>query len=132
MHSWEKFERDLAKEFGLERTPASGSTWHSKLDLKGRHLFRWSLKFTIRKIWPLRYVDMEQDIKDCLGPGGDGSSPIWAIKNPLGEFIVLRKEDFILMQAGHDKLLTIIEEDKPQVAAKKARARKPELLRDEE
>lgn len=122
------FEKELAKEFGLEQVPSSGSVWHSKLDLKG-HKFRWSLKFTIRKIWPFRYIDMEEDIRNCLGPGGDGSSPIWAARTPLGDFIIMRKEDFKLMQTDHVKLIA---EDRPQVVARKKRASQPELLREDE
>ena len=126
------FDAELAEEFGLNRVPGSGSVWHSKLDLSG-HGVRWSLKFTTRKICPLSYSDFVEGIEACEGPGGDGSIPAWAARiEPLNEdFIVLRKNDFKLMQAGYSKLLNIIKEDKPQVAARKSRARKPELLRDE-
>lgn len=126
------FEKDLAEEFGLQQVPGSGSVWHSKLDLVG-HGIRWSLKFTTKKVCPLRYEDFEEAIDACEGPGGDGSIPIWAARiEPLNEdLIVLRKNDFKLMQAGYSKLLNIIDEDRPQVAARKARARKPELLRED-
>lgn len=120
------FEHELAKEFGLEKVPGSGSVWYSKLDLK-KYKFRWSLKSTIRKVWPLRYIDIEEDIRNCLGPGSDGFSPIWAIRNPLGDFILMRKEDFKLMQ---DEDIKLIDVDRPQVAARKKRASRPELLRD--
>jgi len=127
------FEKELAEEFGLKQVPGSGSVWHSKLDLSGDNV-RWSLKFTTKKVCPLKYEDFEEAIDACFGVGGDGSTPLWAARiEPLGEdFIVMRKEDFKLMQAGFTKLMNIISEDKPQVAARKSRARQPELLRDDE
>lgn len=128
-----QFEKELAEEFGLSQVPSSGSVWHSKLDLTGNNI-RWSLKFTTKKVCPLKYEDFEEAIDSCLGVGGDGSTPIWAARiDPLGEdLIVMRKEDFKLMQMGFTKLMNIISEDKPQVAARKSRARQPELLRNEE
>jgi hypothetical protein len=127
-----EFEEEFSEEFGLDKVPGSGSVWHSKLDVQGFGV-RWSLKFTTRKVCPLSYEDFVEAIDACEGPGGDGSTPMWAARiEPLKEdFIMMRKNDFKLMQAGFTKLLNIIEEDKPQVAARKARARKPELLRDD-
>ena len=127
-----QFEKDLAQEFGLKQVPGSGSVWHSKLDLSGSNV-RWSLKFTTKKVCPLKYEDFEEGIEACLGVGGDGSTPLWAARiEPLNEdFIVMRKEDFKLLQAGFTKLMNIIDEDKPQVAARKKRASQPELLRDD-
>ncbi len=127
-----EFEKDLSQEFGLKQVPGSGSVWHSKLDLSG-HDVRWSLKFTTRKICPIRYEDFEEGLEACYGVGGDGSTPIWAARiEPLNEdFIIMRKEDFKLMQMGYEKLMNIISEDKPQVAARKRRASQPELLRED-
>lgn len=127
-----EFENDLSKEFGLERVSGSGSTWHSKLDLSG-YGARWSLKYSSKKIFPLKYEDLEKAIDACLGPGGDGSIPIWAARiKPLNEdFIVMRKEDFKLMQMGYTKLLKIIDLSNEKVRARKERAKKPELLREE-
>lgn len=125
------FERDLADEFGLKPVVSSGSTWHSKLDLSGPGT-RWSLKFTTKEKWPLTFRDILEAIAACFGPGGDGSTPIWAVRVIDQDFIVLRKEDFKLMQAGYSKLINIIEQDKPQVARRKRNARTPELLREED
>ena len=124
-----QFEKDLAHEFGLEQIPGSGSVWHSKLDLTG-HGARWSLKYTSKSICPLKYKDFVEGIKACLSPGGDDSIPIWAARiEPLGEdLIVMRKEDFKLLQTGHIKL---IEEDRPQVIQRKEKSRIPELLRND-
>lgn len=120
-----EFEQELAKEFGLERVPGSGSTWHSKLDLSGSG-FRWSLKATIQQKFPLRFIDVLEALEACFGPGGDGSKPIWAVRNRLGDFIVMRKEDFIALQS---KEINLIETDRPQVAERKKKAKTPELLR---
>ncbi len=125
-----QFEKDLSEEFGLKQTPASGSVWHDKLDLVGDDT-RWSLKYTESGAFPLTSSDIYEAEQVCFGPGGDGRTPIWAIRFPPGDFIVLRKNDFKLMQAGYTKLLNIIEEDRPQVKARKDRASRPELLREE-
>src|SRR3990167_8912857 len=120
-----QFEKDLANEFGLKRVSGSGSVWFSKLDLTG-HGIRWSLKYTSKNQFPINFADIVEAIQACYDIGGDGAIPIWAARiEPLGE-------DFILMQAGYSKLMKIIEEDKPQVAARKRRASQPELLREEE
>jgi len=122
-----EFEKDLADEFGLQQTPASGSVWHSKLDLVGLGA-RWSLKFTTKESFPITATDILEAEMACDGPGGDGKIPIWAARIPRGDYIIMRKEDFKNLQQGKIKL---IEEDRPQVAARKARARQPELLREE-
>lgn len=128
-----EFEKELANEFGLNQVPGSGSVWYSKLDLSG-HGVRWSLKFTGLTSFPITLIDIKEAFEACFGLGGDGAIPIWAVR--MGQidedFIVMRKEDFKLMQMGYAKLLNIISEDKPQVAARKKRASQPELLRDEE
>jgi len=98
------FEEELAEEFGLELTPASGSVWYSKLDLKGNRT-RWSLKSTIANKFPIRLIDINESLKACFGPGGDGSNPIWAVRTPVGDFIVLRKEEFKELQRGELKLI---------------------------
>jgi hypothetical protein len=122
-----QFEKDLADEFGLKLVPGSGSVWHSKLDLEGNN-FRWSLKYTDGSTFPLNYTILREAYEVCYGPGGDGASPIWAIRIPMGDFILMRKEDFKDMQSGD---ITLIEEDRPQVAARKKRASQPELLRED-
>lgn len=124
-----QFEKDLADEFGLKLVPGSGSVWHSKLDLQG-YGARWSLKYTDGSMFPLNYAILKEAHEACYSPGGDGSIPIWAVRmGKLDEdFIVMRKEDFKRLQTGD---ITLIEEDRPQVAARKKRASLPELLREE-
>ena len=94
--------------------------------MKG-NLARWSLKETIQNKFPIRLIDIEEALRVCFGPGGDGSTPIWAARTAIGDFIVMRKEDFKLLQTGHIKL---INETRPKVAEREARARIPALLRE--
>lgn len=128
-----QFEKDWEEEFNLDRVPGSGSVWHSKLDLTG-HGVRWSLKFTSKPQFPITYADIVEGIEACEGPGGDGSICLWAARiEPLNEdLILMRKEDFKLLQAGYSKLLSMFENERPQVAARKARAKRPELLREDD
>lgn len=121
-----QFEKELAEEFGLKRVPGSGAVWHSKLDLLGRRA-RWSLKSTTTPRFPLTFEDILEALDACYGLGGDGSTPLWAVRTLIGDFVVIRKEDFISMQKGEH---SFINKEKPQVAERKARARQPELLRD--
>jgi len=121
------FEKELAKEFGLTQVPGSGSVWHSKLDLIGKG-FRWSLKYTEKSKNPIDFETIDEAMLACYGAGGDGSSPIWVARIQGNDFIMMLKEDFKSIQQGDIKL---IEEEKPHIAARKARARQPELLREE-
>ncbi len=122
-----QFEKDLAEEFGLKQVPGSGSVWHSKLDIKGND-FRWSLKYTEKNQVPISFADILEALEACYGAGGDGSTPIWAMRIPVGDYIILSKEDFKAIQNGWIK---IINEDNPKVEQRKAKARTPELLRDD-
>ena len=121
-----QFEIDLAAEFGLKRVPGSGSVWHSKLDLVGNKA-RWSLKATGNPKFPITFEDILEALDHCYGLGGDGATPLWAARTPVGDFVVMRKEDFKELSKGDLKIITT---EKPQVAARKARARQPELMRD--
>lgn len=121
------FEKELAEEFGLEKVPGSGSKWHSKLDLKGNNT-RWSLKATSKERWPISVRDLHEAKEQCFGPGGDGSTPIWAARIQGEDYIILRKEDFKLFQNGEIKL---INEIKTKAAEREARSKVPALLREE-
>lgn len=123
-----KFENELAKEFGLERVPGSGSTWHSKLDLYGNKA-RWSLKATAQPKFPIRLIDIKETLDACYGTGGTGETPLWAARTIVGDFIIMRKEDFMIWESEDgDKFINPFAE-KPQVAERKKRAKTPELLR---
>lgn len=126
-----EFEKELAQEFGLEQVPGSGSVWHSKLDMRGNRA-RWSLKTTGLVAFPLTLTDIKEAFEACYGPGGDGSTPLWAVRmTQAGEdFVVMRKEDFIAFHV--DDLKFINKEKRPKVAERKAKAKVPGLLRDSE
>ena len=125
-----EFEDDLALEFGLDVVPGSGNQWHSKLDLQGNEA-RWSLKFTLQNQFPLTYNDLVEAIKACEGTGGDGAMPLWAVRFGVSDddFIILRKDDFKRLAAGE---LELVNEAKPKAAQRKAKARVPRLLRNED
>lgn len=122
-----EFEKELAEELGLEQVPGSGSVWHSKLDLSGSEA-RWSLKFTANASFPIKFWDIVEALEACYGPGGDGSTPIWAarIEQLNEDFIILRKNDFIDIQKGDIKF---INEIPTKAAEREARSKVPELLR---
>lgn len=122
-----QFERDLAEEFGIQNVPGSGSVWHSKLDLKG-NVARWSLKFTGKEQFPISYADILEALNACYGLGGDGATPLWAVRIPAGDFIIMTKDDFKALQYGDVK---IINQEKPALEQRKAKAKMPELLRDD-
>ncbi len=124
-----KFEKELSEEFGLELVPGSGSHWHSKLDLVGEDT-RWSLKYTELGGFPITAHDLLEAEMACYGPGGDGKTPIWAARVPRGDYIIMRKDDFKAMQAG-EKFVNVVDEEKPQVAARKKKASQPELMRED-
>lgn len=129
MNIGREFEKELAEEFGLDQVPGSGSVWYSKLDLKNIKT-RWSLKSTlIERRWPIQVKDIKEALDACFGIGGDGSMPLWVARIPLGDFVLMRKEDFVLMQQGNYELIDTI--DRPQVAARKQAAKTPELLRND-
>ena len=125
-----EFEEELADEFGLKQVPGSGSVWHSKLDMQGNNA-RWSLKFTGNASFPIKFTDIVEALEACYGVGGDGATPIWAarIEQLDQDFIVMRKEDWVAFNIND---IQLINTDRPQVAARKKRARTPELLREEE
>lgn len=121
------FERDLAAEFGLNKVKGSGNVWHSKLDVKGNKAL-WNLKYTEKPAFPIKYTEILESLEACYGPGGDGSTPLWAARIPVGDFIVMRKEDFMSLNQNNSNY---INEDRPQVAKRKAKAKVPELLRED-
>lgn len=122
-----QFETDLASEFGLKMVPGSGNVWYDKMDLKGKGA-RWSLKYTSKEKFPITFEDIIENLQVCFGSGGTGEIPIWASRIQENDYITMRKEDFKLMQTDH---IILIEQDRPQVAARKERAKMPELLREE-
>src|SRR5438128_688080 len=91
------FEKEFADELGLERVKASGSLWHSKLDVKGRGIL-WSLKATRRSGYTITNEDLMEMFRVTEAPGGTGAIPAMAIRTCAEhhhiDLIVMRKEDF--------------------------------------
>lgn len=73
------FEEFLAGMLGLEQVPGSGSGPFWKLDLQG-FASRWSLKSTQFKSYPLNVDDIDEAEAACLGPGGTGEVPMFAVR----------------------------------------------------
>lgn len=117
-----EFENDLAKELGLHRVSGSGNQWHNQLDVKGRGT-RWSLKATAEEGFR---IDRKMLIEALNVVSTTGEVPIWAVRIPAGDFITMRKEDWIrFLQEGE----FTIPLDK--TAAKRLRANTPQLLRED-
>ena len=125
-----EFEQEMSRELGLKRIVGSGSTWHSKLDLKGI-LARWSLKFTMFKSFVVNQSLIDEAVEACEGPGGDGTTPIWLFRigSPKYDMIMIRKNDFKMMQETHTELLKLESTKSDQ---KRKRASIPQLFRNED
>lgn len=121
-----EFEQELSKELGLSTTPASGATWHSKLDLKGRKT-RWSLKHTDKDKFTVDKELINEAVNLTQGLQGDGSIPMWAIRiGGIGETLVMmRKDDFKLIQEG-EVLIDLLSSRSDE---RRKRASLPVLLR---
>lgn len=111
-----EFENELAKELGLKRVPGSGNQWHNKLDVKGRGT-RWSLKATGDSGFRIDASMLREAIDACGGIGGTGETPVWAVRIPDGDFIIMRSEDWIRFMK-EDAEFSI-----PQSSAEKRRSR---------
>jgi hypothetical protein len=124
-----KFEKDLAKEFGLSKVPGSGNQFNSKLDLHGKG-GKWSLKATKNKSIVLNQETIDEAVDACFGPNGDGSIPVWALRmeTPEYDLIVLRKEDFKALQKGELQLIGE-ETGKEKVNERRLRSKTPSLFR---
>lgn len=123
------FEQEIAQEFGLRNSFASGSFWFDPLDINGRGT-RWSAKYTRNKSFPLSQALVDEAVEDTSGPGADGSIPIWVVRlqSPQYDLIVLQKEDFKLL-LEQDFSLTI-EPRKSEI--KRQKLNLPILMREED
>ncbi len=124
----DKFESDLSSEFGLQRVPASGNQPHSKLDLVGRG-FRWSLKATGNLSASIKHSDITEAIEACFGLNGTGETPLWAYRIQDEDMIMMRKSDFIALNAGDIRAVGE-EKGKEKVNERRRKAATPSLLRD--
>ncbi len=124
-----EYEIEMSKRLGLKRIVGSGSTWHSKLDLKGK-IGRLSLKFTKNKSFVVDQELIDEAVYACEGPGGDGSVPLWLFRlnNSKYDMIMLRLNDFEMLQETDVQLL---ENPTSKSDLKRKRASVPQLFRDE-
>lgn len=122
------FEVEIAQEFGLRNSFASGSFWFDPLDINGKGT-RWSCKFTRKKSFPLSQALVDEAVSDTSGPGADGSIPIWAIRlaEEKYDLIILQKADFKLLL---EQTFNLVEPSKSDVRKKKSRI--PILMREED
>lgn len=111
-----QFELDLAKDLGLKRVAGSGNQWHNKLDVKGKGT-RWSLKATEASGFRVDGAMLHEAVIATEGIGGGGETPIWAVRVDEGDFIIMRKDDWIRFMK-EDAEFSV-----PQTNAEKRRAR---------
>ncbi len=121
----------MAEEFGLSLVPGSGNQPWWKLDLSGVKS-RWSLKFTGSSSFRLTQDDITEAVEATQGISGDGSIPLWLLRIGSADFdmVVMRKQDFMLMQEGD---LQLIGSDAPPRKSdeRRARSRVPVLMRED-
>jgi len=124
-----QFEKEAAKELGLDLVPGSGNQWHSKLDLKGRAT-RWSLKFTDTKSYRLDQSDIDEAYVATQGLTGDGRVPLWLVRLQTSDYdlVIMKKEDFLALQSGE---VEFYEEKIRKSDIRRARAKVPFILREE-
>jgi hypothetical protein len=120
-----QFEQELADELGLKRVGGSGSGWSSKLDVRGKET-RWSLKATADDGFRLDRKTIQEALQATGGIGGTGETPIWAVRISLGDFIVMRKEDWIRFMT--EDSFSIQPSGSEQ---RRNRAKVPQLLRED-
>lgn len=124
-----RFEKFWAKLFGVEPVRGSGNQWHAKMDV-GDGSILWSCKATVKGSFTVSKYAMREVQTAITGPGGVGGDTIPGLAVLVdGEaFVVLRAEDFLRIAASDAvKYVTPSRADQ-----KRARARIPTLLRDED
>ena len=126
---WKQWEDEWAERTGGTVVPASGSTFHSKLDVKG-HGVLWSAKYTKHRSYPISQDDLREVERAIVGSGGLGSGVIGAMAIRIGgpefDVVVLRAEDFLRIVKDNLSLVTESRSER-----KRERARTPILFRDE-
>lgn len=125
----DEFEDDLSIEFGLLRTPGSGNKAAAKLDLYG-HGFRWSLKATDAASASIKLSDVHEAVQACYGIAGTGETPLWAFRIQDEDLIMMRKSDFVALNAGDISAIGE-EKGKEKVIERRRRAATPSLYRDD-
>ena len=129
MTEWERFEEEFAAELGLSRVPGSGSQWHSKLDVTGQGA-RWELKYRSNGRFTVTRGLLDKITAEAEGIGSAAEIPLMAIRfDEDDDYILMRKSDFLRMNAGELILTRVPHEARAQ---RKKRAATPVLLRDED
>lgn len=118
-----RFEREFAAEMGLEQVHGSGSTWHSKLDVKGFRA-RWSLKWTRRKTYSISGKLLEEVQAATGAPGGTGEIGLHGFSLAGRWYVLMEASTFKAISAGE---LVLSRETKAE--ARRREAAVPELLR---
>jgi len=128
-----RFEAFWSKRLGVEPQKGSGNLWYAPMDV-GDGAMLWSLKFSEQdelRFGKYRMKDLIREVEGHInGQGGMGGSTIPAVATSEGSevFVSLRAEDF----------LRIIKSDAvaylppSRGEQKRARARVPALLREED
>lgn len=123
----EEWETELARKVGGRKVAASGSKWHSKLDVRGRRTI-WSAKATEAASFRVD-ADMLREMRTSVAtPGALGVdvTPILAVRTGAGDEVVVIQIDDFLALISSDELHT-----GPKITPK-SRDRSPQLFRESE
>ena len=122
-----RFEKEFAREMGLDPVPGSGNQWHSKLDLKGFGA-RWSLKWTGKKTYVLSSSTLDEAQAATGDPaGGTGELPLWAFDVDGEWYVLTRAKDFKRITSEE---LVLTRESKSE--SKRRRSSVPQLFRNDD
>lgn len=120
-----EYEYDMEDLIGLERVPGSGNGWAHKLDVKGRGT-RWSLKATSKSSFRVGEDMIAEAIRATAGIGGTGETPVWGVRTSVGDFVIMRTEDWIRFMKSDVFSIPLTKSEE-----RRARAQIPELFRNE-
>lgn len=120
-----EFEKRFAAEMGLDQVPGSGSTWHSKLDVKGFRA-RWSLKWHRGKTYTISRALLAEAQAATGAPGGTGEIALHGFSLDGDWLVLMEASTFKAIAEGE---LVLVRESKAD--ARRREAAIPELLRGE-
>lgn len=107
------YEKKLAKLVGGRLQPGSGNMWFAKGDISTRAV-KWWLKHTGKLSFTISKAILNEAIEAA---NKDGSIPAWAFDIAGEDFILMRGNDFRMLQEEEEKIIPV---DKN--AAKRRRA----------
>lgn len=124
-----RFERFWSKVFGVEPQKGSGNLWYAKLDVPDGGAILWSCKFTEADSYRVSRDDIREAETAARGQGSSGEMiPGYATAISGGEvFVTLRADDFLRLFTDQVRYITPSRGEQ-----KRARAKVPALLRDED